>query len=154
VLQRGTRILSECKPEAFRLAETVALCHHEKWDGRGYPHGLTGDAIPEAARIVALADVYDSLTHVRPYKNAWTHKASIAEIQRLSGTHFDPKMVELFVPMVNRLRRKFTDDQFDAHLSVAGNASPALIARDRIRGMLVEAERLLLEARCTLTTTD
>ncbi|TAF99343.1 MAG: hypothetical protein EAZ30_11365 [Betaproteobacteria bacterium] len=102
-----------------------------------------GDAIPEVARIVALADVYDSLTHVRPDKNAWTHKASIAEIQRLSGTHFDPKMVELFAPMVNRLRRTFTKDQFDAHLSTVGYASRALIARDRVQGLLVEAQALL-----------
>jgi putative two-component system response regulator len=140
----GAQILSQCRHPAFRLAETIAHCHHEKWDGSGYPRGLKGDAIPEAARIVALVDVYDTLTHVRPYKRAWTHKATITEIQRLSGTHFDPTLVDLFVPMLNQLRKKFSGDAFDKHLSKAGEESEFLQARDRIHEMLAETEALLV----------
>jgi putative two-component system response regulator len=128
------------------LTETIAQCHHEKWDGSGYPRGLKGDVIPAisvAARIVALADVYDTLTHVRPYKHAWTHKAAITEIQKLSGTHFDPKLVDHFVPMLNQLRKKFPGDAFDKHLSQAGDESELLQARDGIHEMLAETEALL-----------
>jgi putative two-component system response regulator len=139
----GAQILSQCRHPAFRSAETIAHCHHEKWDGSGYPRGLRGDAIPEAARIVALADVYDTLTHVRPYKRAWTHKAAITEIQKLSGTHFDPKLVDQFVPMLNQLRKKFPGNAFDKHLSQAGEESEFLQARDRIHEMLAETEALL-----------
>jgi putative two-component system response regulator len=139
----GAQILSQCRHPAFRLAETIAHCHHEKWDGSGYPRGLRGDAIPEAARIVALADVYDTLTHVRPYRRAWTHKAAITEIQKLSGTHFDPTLVDQFVPMLNQLRKKFPGDAFDKHLSQAGDESEFLKARDRIHEMLAETEALL-----------
>jgi putative two-component system response regulator len=127
------------------LAETIAHCHREKWDGSGYPRGLKGDAIPEAARIVALADVYDTLTHVRPYKRAWTHKAAITEIQKLSGTHFDPTLVDHFVLMLNQLRKKFPGAAFDKHLSKAGDESEFLQARDRIHEMLAETEALLSE---------
>jgi putative two-component system response regulator len=140
----GAQILSQCRHPAFRMAEDIALHHHEKWDGSGYPHGLKGDAIPEAARIVALADVYDTLTHVRPYKRAWTHKAAITEIQKLSGTHFDPTLVDQFVPMLNQLRKKFPGAAFDKHLSKAGEESEFLQARDRIHEMLAETEALLV----------
>jgi putative two-component system response regulator len=105
------------------LAETIAHCHHEKWDGGCYLRGLRGNAIPEAARTVALADVYDALTHVRPYKRAWMHKAAVTEIQRLSGTHFDPTLVDQFATMINQLRKKFPGDAFDKHLSQAGDES-------------------------------
>ena len=67
------------------------------WDGSGYPHGLAGTAIPEAGRIVALADVYDALTSPRPYKEAWTHAAARAELERLSGRQFDPAVVAAFL---------------------------------------------------------
>jgi putative two-component system response regulator len=159
----GAQILSQCRHPAFRLAEAIAQCHHEKWDGSGYPRGLKGDAIPEAARIVALADVYDTLTHVRPYKRAWTHKAAITEIQKLSGTHFDPTLVDRFIPMLNQLRKKFPDDAFDKHLSQAGNESEFLQARDRIHEMLAETETLLAvhesnlhlsPSNCTLAETS
>jgi putative two-component system response regulator len=139
----GAQILSQCRHPAFRLAEDIAHCHHEKWDGSGYPRGLKADAIPLAARIVALADVYDTLTHARPYKGAWSHKEAVTEIKRLSGAHFDSKLVALFVPMVNQLRKQFSGDAFDEHLSRAGNESSFLQARDRIQEMLRETEALL-----------
>ena len=81
----------------FELAREIAHCHHEKWDGSGYPGGLTGEDIPFAARIVAIADVWDALISERPYKQPWPMQEAIAEIKRSSGTHFDPAVVEAFV---------------------------------------------------------
>jgi len=77
-------------------ARDIAHAHHEKWDGSGYPLGLKGDAIPLAARIVAIADVYDALTSVRPYKKAYSHEQSLEIIRENSGRHFDPYLVEVF----------------------------------------------------------
>ncbi len=87
----------------FLPAETLAVVryHHERWDGSGYPLGLSGSDIPEAARIFALVDVYDALTHARPYKRAWTQQEALAEIQRQAGTHFDPDYVATFCQMMS-----------------------------------------------------
>lgn len=93
----GEKILSE-RP-FFSMARKIARAHHEKWNGAGYPDGLAGKDIPLAARIVAVADVFDSLTSRRPYKDAWTMEAAIKEIIKLSGTHFDPVMVKAWVEM-------------------------------------------------------
>ncbi|MFQ5600802.1 MAG: HD-GYP domain-containing protein [Candidatus Krumholzibacteriia bacterium] len=79
------------------LGREIALYHHERWDGSGYPFGLRADQIPLSARIVALADVYDALTSERPYKAAYTHEATRAHIISQSGTHFDPDVVEAFL---------------------------------------------------------
>jgi len=81
----------------LRLAEEIALSHHEHWDGSGYPHGLQGDAIPLAARLVAVADVFDSLTHVRPYKRPWSVPEAVTEVRRVSGSQFDPQVVSVFL---------------------------------------------------------
>lgn len=78
------------------LASTIALSHHEKYDGTGYPSGLRGERIPLSARISALADVYDALTTRRPYKEAWSHEKAVGEIRGLSQTHFDPVLVDIF----------------------------------------------------------
>jgi HD-GYP domain-containing protein (c-di-GMP phosphodiesterase class II) len=72
------------------------LYHHEKYDGTGYPHGLKGEAIPLLARIFAVADVYDALTSVRPYKVAWSHAKAMAEVRTMAGSHFDPEVVAVF----------------------------------------------------------
>jgi putative two-component system response regulator len=80
----------------IRTGIEIAECHHEKWDGSGYPSGLAGDAIPLAARIVALADVYDALTSTRVYKRASSHVASVAIIMDGRGQHFDPYVVDAF----------------------------------------------------------
>jgi len=93
----GETIIGECKSPILNEVRELALHHHEKWNGTGYPHGLKGDEIPIACRIVALADMYDALTNVRPYKHAWTHEEAQAEIVRLSGAHFDPAVVEAFL---------------------------------------------------------
>ena len=145
VMQRhttiGAQILQQCSHPAFRLAEQIALHHHEKWDGSGYPNGLKGEHIPEVARIAALADVYDALTHARAYKHAWTHAESVLEIERTSGTHFEPRMVTTFIKLVNHLRRSH-GDRFDDHLSEAGNQSTFIQARDKMQAMLNDMEPL------------
>lgn len=137
----GAQILQQCSHPAFRLAEQIALHHHEKWDGSGYPRGLKGDNIPEVARIAALADVYDALTHARAYKHAWTHEEAVLEIERTSGTHFDPRMVTTFLSLVNHLRRSHGDG-FDDYLAEAGKDSTFIQARDKMHEMLNEMEPL------------
>ncbi len=74
----------------------MALRHHEKWDGSGYPTGLKGEDIPESARIVALADVFDALSMKRPYKDPWPIEKILAHIRSNSGTHFDPRLISVF----------------------------------------------------------
>ena len=82
--------------EYLRAALDIPLCHHEKWDGTGYPHGLKGEEIPVAARIFAIVDVWDALTSDRPYRPAWSKEAALDFIREQSGNHFDPKVVDLF----------------------------------------------------------
>jgi HD-GYP domain-containing protein (c-di-GMP phosphodiesterase class II) len=74
-------------------------CHHEKWDGSGYPRGLKGEQIPLAARIFAVVDVYDALTSDRPYRKAWSREKALAYIQQQAGLHFDPEIVSAFLGM-------------------------------------------------------
>lgn len=95
----GAEIIGEQESSMLRMARAVALGHHEKWNGSGYPLGLSGEQISLEARIVALADVFDALTSVRPYKKAWTPEDAMKHIQSQSGQHFDPALVELFVPL-------------------------------------------------------
>lgn len=89
----GARILSGSSHEILQMAEQIALTHHERWDGRGYLAGLEGDSIPLVSRIVAVADVFDALTHRRPYKEAWTVPDAFDEIERHGGRQFDPDVV-------------------------------------------------------------
>jgi putative two-component system response regulator len=99
----GGRLLTGGRSELTRMAEQIALTHQERWDGSGYPLGLKGEAIPLAGRIVALADVFDALTHERPYKKAWSLKDALAEIRRQSGRQFDPQVVEAFFSLPDPL---------------------------------------------------
>jgi putative two-component system response regulator len=92
----GHEILSRSDAPVFRLAAEIALRHHERWDGTGYPDGLVGEAIPESARIVAIADVFDALTMKRPYKEAWPVDQTVAFMRQGSGAHFDPHLFECF----------------------------------------------------------
>ena len=92
----GARILSGSTNELLMMAEQIALTHHERWDGEGYPCGLAGEAIPLPGRIVAVADVFDALTHRRPYKDAWPIPVAVREIQAETGTRFDPHVSEAF----------------------------------------------------------
>lgn len=99
----GHSILSKSEAPVFKLAAEIALYHHEKWDGNGYPRKLAGDAIPESARIVALADVFDALTMKRPYKEAWPIERTMATIKETSGTHFDPDIVDTFCAILPQI---------------------------------------------------
>lgn len=91
-------ILAQDQTQSYlAMGREIALGHHEKWDGSGYPAGLAGEAIPLSARIVALADVYDALTTVRPYKEAWSHERACDLIREESGRHFDPAVAESFL---------------------------------------------------------
>jgi len=93
----GHELLAE--NEEFSTACAVARSHHERWDGTGYPDGLKGEAIPLAARITAVADVYDALVSRRPYKHAWPASEAVAEIRRVRGTHLDPAVVDAFLKL-------------------------------------------------------
>jgi cyclic di-GMP phosphodiesterase len=93
----GYDILSKSDTPFFRMSAQIALSHHEKWNGSGYPNGLAGENIPESARIVAICDVFDALTMKRAYKPAWSIKDSFAEIEKNVGTHFDPTLAEYFL---------------------------------------------------------
>ncbi|MBF0186833.1 MAG: response regulator [Magnetococcales bacterium] len=99
----GYDILKKSTSPLFTLAAEVALHHHEKWDGSGYPHGLVGEEISEASRIVALADVFDALSMHRPYKEAWPLDKVFEIILKDAGTHFDPHMAETFVAIRDQL---------------------------------------------------
>ncbi|MDF2722368.1 MAG: response regulator [Paenibacillus sp.] len=99
----GANILEGSYFTILKLASVIACSHHEKWDGTGYPHGLKGEEIPLEARIVALADFYDALTHERPYKQAWTPHETLLEIQNQRGKHFDPQVVDAFIQVYHEL---------------------------------------------------
>jgi PAS domain S-box-containing protein/putative nucleotidyltransferase with HDIG domain len=93
----GARLLSSGSSRVLQTAAVIAATHHERWDGTGYPKGLAGDAIPLVGRIVAVADVFDALTHDRPYKQAWPVERACAEIERSAGGQFDPRVVTAFL---------------------------------------------------------
>ena len=95
----GASILADGKHPLLRLAESIAASHHESWDGSGYPTGLAGEAIPLPGRICAVADVFDALTHERPYKRAWSRTEALEEIITQSGRKFDPEVVHAFVAL-------------------------------------------------------
>lgn len=94
--QIGYDILSKSKTPLFQMAAEVALCHHEKWNGLGYPNGISETDIPESARIVAIVDVFDALTMKRPYKEAWPIAKAFDELKKGRGQHFDPNMIDCF----------------------------------------------------------
>jgi len=108
--QIGYDILSQSQNTIFLMAAEIALGHHEKWDGSGYPNGLVGEAIPESARIVAIADVFDALTMKRPYKEAWSIEKALDVIEQDAGTHFDPRLAKLFfeiMPEIIEIKEKW-----------------------------------------------
>lgn len=126
----GAELLSKSNIPHMQMAEEIARHHHEWWDGTGYPGNLSGSAIPLSARITALADVFDALTHKRPYKVAWPVEAALDEIAELKGAQFDPQLTDLFIVLIDRLRRDYSD--MDAFLGQAAQESPFLQARTRI----------------------
>jgi putative two-component system response regulator len=92
----GAQILAGSTSAVLQCGELVARAHHERWDGEGYPDGLAGDAIPLPARLVAVADTFDVLTHERPYKLAWSLDCSVEEVRRVAGSQLDPDVVQAF----------------------------------------------------------
>ncbi len=92
----GAQILEGCPHETIEMARQIALSHHERWDGQGYPYGIAGETIPLWGRIVAVADAYDAMTHDRPYRRALNTEQALEEIRKNSGTQFDPTIVEAF----------------------------------------------------------
>ncbi|MCC2973271.1 two-component system response regulator [Massilia sp. IC2-476] len=100
----GAEIIGEHEGGMLALASQIALTHHEKYDGSGYPHGLRGDGIPLVGRIVAIADVFDALTSKRPYKKAWTEEEALNFLREQKGRHFDPALVDLFLEQMPAVR--------------------------------------------------
>ena len=99
----GAEILQNSKAQILKLARDIALYHHEKWDGTGYPEGLKGEAIPVHARIVALCDIFDALTSKRPYKSSYPVDVSCEIIKKGKGTHFDPALTDIFLSSIDEL---------------------------------------------------
>jgi response regulator RpfG family c-di-GMP phosphodiesterase len=98
----GAQLLAGSSSDVVQMAERIALTHHERWDGRGYPNGLSGQDIPFESRICTIADVFDALISERPYKKAWPVDEALAEIARMSGSAFEPWLVDVFLREVAR----------------------------------------------------
>jgi hypothetical protein len=107
--QYGYEILKGADSELLQLAASIAIQHHEKWDGSGYPAGLSGDNIIIEARMTALADVFDALTSERPYKNAWTFEKTLEYIASEKGKQFDPVLVDFFIANAQKMIKIKTD---------------------------------------------
>lgn len=124
----GHDILSQSDAPVFKLAAEVALRHHEKWDGSGYPDGLRGLAIPMSARVVAIADVFDALSMRRPYKDAWPMDRVVENLHEGSGAHFDPDLVAQFERILPRILALKADwDAYESeHKTSADFAEPKL----------------------------
>ena len=123
----GAALLSGGRSPLMQLAEAIALSHHERWDGAGYPQGLAGEAIPLPGRIVALVDVFDALTHARPYKPAWPVSAAVAEMARGPGTQFDPLLLRCFLDLEEAALVSGPDGE-EAPAGVAGRGVTAPMA--------------------------
>ena len=121
----GAQILADSSNPLVQMARDIAMSHHERWDGSGYPAGLKGEEIPIAARICAVVDVYDALLAKRSYKEAWTAEQALAEIRQGSGTHFDPKLVEAFLALAPQLDREFGGSH-EGHRVLREQQGPAL----------------------------
>ena len=112
---KGLRLLGEYGQDSMliQMAASVALNHHERWDGAGYPRGMRGESIPVEGRIVALADVFDALTTKRPYKEPWPMEKVTAFMNENAGSHFDPAVVEVFnanVDQFTQIMETFADE--------------------------------------------
>ncbi len=101
----GARLLGESDTTLLRMARDIARSHHERWDGSGYPDGLVGEAIPECARLVAIADVYDALIHRRVWRTAFSEEEAISIMVQEKGKHFDPRILDVFLRILPEIRR-------------------------------------------------
>jgi len=112
--EAGYKIIGSNKSDLLRSAATIALTHHEKWDGTGYPQRIKKAEIPIFGRIIAVADVFDALISERPYKRAWPVAEAVEEIVRCSGAHFDPQIVDAFlcvIPQLTEVQQRFADTE-------------------------------------------
>jgi len=132
----GADLLAKTKVSYSELASDIARHHHERWDGNGYPEGISGSAIPLPARIVGLCDTYDALTHEKAYRRAFTSDEAIGEILRQRELQFDPGLVDLFVPMVMSLRGQH--DDLDHFLGAAARETALNVARQKIAESLAK----------------
>jgi putative two-component system response regulator len=132
----GAELLSKAKMSYSAMAEEIARHHHERWDGNGYPDGISGSAIPLPARIVAVCDAYDALTHEKAYRRAFSSDEAITEILRGRDLQFDPAIVDIFVPLIQRLREEHED--LDAFLGEAAKNTSLNIARQKIAESLAK----------------
>ncbi|WP_218586094.1 MULTISPECIES: HD domain-containing phosphohydrolase [unclassified Pseudomonas] len=108
----GAKIIGDHPSGLLHTAQIIALSHHEKWDGSGYPSGLAGEDIPHVARVVAIADVFDALTSERPYKRAWSVEDAVGLIRQQCNQHFDPELVGIFLdclPEILKIRERWAD---------------------------------------------
>ncbi|HNH89615.1 MAG TPA: two-component system response regulator [Thiobacillaceae bacterium] len=130
----GAAILGDYPHPLFQASRVIALTHHEKWNGEGYPHGLAGEEIPRMGRIVALADVFDALTSVRPYKEAWSVEAALEWIKVQRGQHFDPALVDVFfsiLPEILTFKEKYAEDR--GPMLSPFESSSSMLNRDNVR---------------------
>ncbi len=107
---KGSQILADSPYDVIQLAEQIALTHHEKWDGSGYPNGLAGDEIPISGRITAICDVFDALLSERPYKKAWPLEKVLEELKSQSGVQFDPLLIDSFfaiLPDILKIKEQY-----------------------------------------------
>jgi putative two-component system response regulator len=112
--QMGADIIGNHPDELLQAARVIALTHHEKWDGSGYPQGLVGSDIPLMARVIAMADVFDALTSVRPYKKPWEVAEAVAYIEEQAGQHFDPALIVPFkrmLPQMLEVKETYADSR-------------------------------------------
>jgi putative two-component system response regulator len=130
----GADLLAKSEVPHMQMAEDIARFHHEWYNGSGYPFGISGTAIPLSARITALADVFDALTHRRPYKEPWPVDQALDEIASAKGTQFDPQLTDLFIGLVLRLQREVGN--LDEHLAADARQSPFIRARQKIAAQL------------------
>lgn len=116
----GGKIIGEHSSGMLAMARVIALTHHEKWDGSGYPAGLKAEDIPIEGRIVAICDVFDALTSERPYKKAWSVEETILHMQKSAGTHFDPTLINVFCSIIDQvlvIKNQYQEPDEDALLS-------------------------------------
>ena len=115
----GAKILANSKAEILKVAEQIAFSHHEKWNGKGYPQGLSGDNIPLAGRIVGLADTFDALTSKRPYKEPYPVEVAIDIIRKERGQHFDPDLVDVFLENIDEVLKIKAEVYLEKGLSLS-----------------------------------
>jgi HD-GYP domain-containing protein (c-di-GMP phosphodiesterase class II) len=141
-------------PTFLEMAREISLYHHERWDGTGYPDGLSREQIPLAARIVAIADVYDALSVRRVYKAPFPHEACVAKIRSEAGKHFDPELVDVFLSIQSQFRE--IADRFVAidRNSVSGRSDSAAWARDHVELRMSEDEEQLLRETLPESNTE